>query len=292
MKPPAFNYVRASSVEEAVSNLAHTGGDAKILAGGQSLVPALNFRLLRPSMLVDINQIASLKFITAQETELGIGALTRHYALETSPIVRQHFPILSEAMTHVAHLAIRNRGTIGGSLSHADPAAELPMLAILLDARIWTFGSSQGKRCHAAGAFFRGALTTVLEETEIVTHVALPLLSERTGWGFAEVARRRGDFAIVAAGALLTVRDDRVDNARLVLTGISDTPIRLPAVEDLLRSCVIDAGSVAQAAQVARDAVAPNADLHASADYRRHLVGVLTRRVLIAAWHRALGEIE
>src|SRR6187401_3164879 len=170
MKPAAFEYVAANSIEQAVAVLAQAGGDAKILAGGQSLVPMLNFRLLRPAILVDINRIPDLAFIEDVGDAVKIGALTRHHQLETSPVIAKHFPILSYAMTHVAHLAIRNRGTIGGSLSHADPAAELPMMALLLDAELRVV-SAKGARIVAARDFFRDALAVDLAEDEIVTEV-------------------------------------------------------------------------------------------------------------------------
>src|SRR6516165_707260 len=198
MKPAAFDYVPADSVAMAIDALAQAGGDGKILAGGQSLVPMLNFRLVRPSVLVDINRIPGLGFIVADEEAIRIGALTRHYQLETSPVIATHLPALSHAMTYVAHLAIRNRGTIGGSLCHADPAAELPMMALLLDAELET-RPAEGVRRIAARDFFVGALTTALAETEIVTAIHLPALPPRCGWGFEEFALRAGDFAFAAA---------------------------------------------------------------------------------------------
>src|SRR5215831_11676000 len=175
MKPAAFEYVVANSIEQAIAALAQADGEAKILAGGQSLVPMLNFRLLRPSILVDINRIPGLAFIEERADEIAIGALTRHYRLETSPVIAEHLPVLAEAMRHVAHLAIRNRGTIGGSLSHADPAAELPMLAVLLDATL-RVASSAGPRTVSAQDFFLGPLTVDLAGDEMVTRVTIPKL--------------------------------------------------------------------------------------------------------------------
>src|SRR4249919_281589 len=195
MKPAAFEYVVANSIEQAVAALAQAGGDAKILAGGQSLVPMLNFRLLRPAILIDINRIPGLSFIEDAGDAVKIGALTRHHQIETSPVIAKHFPVLSCAMTHVAHLTIRNRGTIGGSLAHGDPAAELPMMALLLDAELH-IASVAGARTTAACDFFLDALTVDLAAGEIVTEIVLPKLPPRTGWGFEEVARRSGDFAL------------------------------------------------------------------------------------------------
>src|ERR1700685_649416 len=187
MKPPAFDYIAADSLARAVAALAGAGGDAKIIAGGQSLVPMLNFRMLRPSILVDINRIAGLDAIEETSGAIRVGALTRHYQLETSPLIAKHLPVLSCAMTHVAHLAIRNRGTIGGSLAHADPAAELPMMALLLDAEL-RVASASGERTVAARDFFLGVLTVDLASGEIITAIVLPKLPPRTGWGFEEVA--------------------------------------------------------------------------------------------------------
>ncbi|MGB8566837.1 MAG: FAD binding domain-containing protein, partial [Pseudolabrys sp.] len=203
MKPAAFDYVIADSIDMAVASLAYGGGDAKIIAGGQSLVPMLNFRLLRPSILVDINRIGDLAFIQETGKNICVGALTRHFQLETSPVIARHLPILACAMTHVAHLAIRNRGTIGGSLAHADPAAELPMMALLLDAEL-SIASTSGKRTIAARDFFLDALTVDLAGGDIVTEIVMPKLPPETGWGFYEVARRSGDFALAAAAATLT----------------------------------------------------------------------------------------
>src|SRR4029077_14409283 len=189
MKPPAFDYIVAADRDTAVAALARAGREAKILAGGQSLIPMLNFRLLRPSILVDINRIPGLGFIEEMPDSVRIGALTRHFQLETSPLIAQHFPALSCAVAHVGHLAIRNRGTIGGSLSHADPAAELPMMAILHDATL-RIASATGSRAVAARDFFLETMTVDLDSTELLTEVVLPKLPAHTGWGFEEIVRR------------------------------------------------------------------------------------------------------
>jgi CO/xanthine dehydrogenase FAD-binding subunit len=286
MKPPAFDYMAADSVEAAVAALADAGGDAKILAGGQSLVPMLNFRLLRPSLLVDINRIAALSFIEDAGAAIRIGALTRHFQLETSPVIAQHFPVVSRAMTHVAHLAIRNRGTIGGSLAHGDPAAELPMLALLLDAELHVASPAGGYR-RAARDFFRDALTVDLGGDELLTEIALPKLPPRTGWGFAEVARRHGDFALAAVAATLTVADGAIGEARIALTGVGPTAVRATAAEALLRGRALEPDLTAPMIDAVREAIAPETDLHASADYRRHLAGILAGRAVTAAWRRA-----
>jgi carbon-monoxide dehydrogenase medium subunit len=289
VKPPPFDYVVPENVEAAVTTLAQAGTDAKIIAGGQSLVPMLNFRLLRPSLLVDINRITELAFIKDSDNAIRVGALTRHHALETSSVIARYFPVLAAAMKCVAHLAIRNRGTVGGSLSHADPAAELPMIALLLDAEL-EIVSAVGRRTAAACDFYLGALTVDLAEDELVTAITFPKLPPVTGWGFAEVARRTGDFAIAAVAATLTIANGRITDARIGITGMGDKPERATEAEALLRGRAFEPALIDAAAAAACAGVAPSADLHASPEYRRHLVGVLTRRTLVAADERARRE--
>ena len=288
MKPPPFDYARAESVDEAVMLLARHEGDAKLLAGGQSLVPMLNFRLVHPSLLVDVNRIPGLSTIEEGNGALRIGALARHRELEVSVAVAERFPVLRAAVRHVAHLAIRNRGTLGGSLAHADPAAELPMMALLLDATLEVSGPA-GSRRLAARDFFRSALTTTLGDAEMLTRVELPFLPPGTGWGFEEVARRAGDFALAAAAATLTLDGGTVSEARLAVMGAHDTPLRIPAAEALLAGEPASRDAMDAAARVARNAVEPYDDLHASAGFRRHLVEVLARRALESAARRARG---
>lgn len=286
MKPAAFDYVVAESADAAVAALAAAGGEAKILAGGQSLVPMLNFRLLRPAILVDINRIPGLAFIKARADHIAIGALTRHYRLETSPVIAEQLPIVAEAMRHVAHLAIRNRGTIGGSLSHADPAAELPMLALLLNATLHV-ASPAGSRTVAARDFFLGPLTVDLAADEMVTRITIPKLPPATGWGFAEVARRSGDFALAAVAATVTLTDGLIREARIAMTGIDETAKRASQAEALLTGRKLTPDLIDAAIAAVRSEVHPPTDLHASSDYRRHLVGVLAGRALADAWRRA-----
>lgn len=288
MKPPIFDYVVADSVEGAIAALAVAGGEAKIIAGGQSLVPMLNFRLAHPRVLVDINRLKELAFIEETPHAIRVGALTRHFTLETSPVIAAHLPVLTAAMQHVAHLAIRNRGTIGGSLSHADPAAELPMMALLLDAKI-KIRSPAGERAEHARDFFRSALTTSLASDEIVTEIVFPKLVPQSGWAFREVARRDGDFAIASVAAVFVVRGGRISEARIALTGVGDTPLRAPAAEALLAGKNLDDRLLADVVSSVRAALSPNTDLHASADYRRHLAGVLVSRVVTEAWRRGGG---
>jgi CO/xanthine dehydrogenase FAD-binding subunit len=289
MKPAAFDYVVAESIDAAVAALAAADGEAKILAGGQSLVPMLNFRLLRPSILVDINRIPDLAFIEDGSDAIIVGALTRHHGLETSPVIGRHLPVVAEAMRHVAHLAIRNRGTIGGSLSHADPAAELPMLTLLLDAALHVV-SPAGPRMIAARDFFLGPLTVDLAPDELLTRIVLPKLPLATGWGFAEVARRSGDFAVAAVAATLTLRDGAIAEARIAMTGVDETAKRASEAEALLAGRTLMPELIDSAVAAVRAEVDPPTDLHASSDYRRHLVGVLAGRALTDACRRARGE--
>jgi carbon-monoxide dehydrogenase medium subunit len=285
MKPPAFEYRVAESVDAAVAMLAAAGGEAKVLAGGQSLLPMLNFRLLRPAILLDINRIPGLAFIKEEGGAIRVGALTRHYQLETSPVIAAHLPVLRAAMAHVAHLAIRNRGTLGGSLTHADPAAELPMMALLLDATIQV-ASPRGRRAVAGRDFFLGALSVALEPDELVTEVVFPKLPANTGWGFEEVSRRHGDFALAAIGVTLTVADGKIAQARIAFAGADEKALRASEAEALLKGRVLEPKLLDAACEAARACVNPNTDLHASSDYRRHLVGVLTGKALSAAWER------
>jgi CO/xanthine dehydrogenase FAD-binding subunit len=286
MKPAPFAYAAPKSVEEAAALLAEHGGDARLLAGGQSLVPMLNFRLLEPALLVDINRIAGLDAIAETAGGLRLGALVRHRMLETSSLIASRFPIIAAAMAEVAHLAIRNRGTIGGSLAHADPAAELPLLALLLEARI-TAVSTHGRRVIAAADFFTAALTTALAPDEILTDIQLPDPPAGSGWGFAELARRAGDFALAAVGAIIAEAGGVCRAARIAMAGVGPTPLRAPAAEALLQGRTLDEGAIAAAARAAAAAAQPADDLHASGAYRRHLVEVLTRRALTAAVARA-----
>jgi CO/xanthine dehydrogenase FAD-binding subunit len=285
MKPAAFDYVRAGTVEEALAALASHGDDAKLLAGGQSLVPMMNFRLARPTMLVDLNGIDELQFVRAEADGLRIGAMTRHHAIETSSIVRT-FPVLAAAAAEVGHLAIRNRGTFGGALAHNDPAAEFPMIALLLDAKLTVRGPKR-ERVLASSDFLIGPLTSALEAGEILTSALVPWLPAGAGWGFEELSRRHGDFAIAAAAAVVTVRNGRCDEARISLGGVGPTAFRAVAAERLLDDRRIDERLLEQVAAAARDASDPVSDIHGTADFRRHLAGELTKRVVSSAWRRA-----
>ncbi len=288
MKPPAFRYVAPRTLAEAIDHLA-SDPDAKILAGGQSFVPILNFRLAHPALLVDVNRIPELAFVERTDSGLRLGATTRHRVLETSPLVRERLPILTEAAALIGHLAIRNRGTIGGSLAHADPAAELPMVAVLLDAAIEATGPN-GRRTIPATRFFTAPLTTVLEPNEILTAVELPVLPAGSGHAVVEIARRSGDFAIVAAAATVTLEAGRCTGARIALAGAGLTPIRASAAERSLVGARPSGDAAAAAARLAREAADPTGDLHASPELRLHLTEVLVRRAVEAAFARAAKE--
>ena len=286
MKPPAFEYVAARTVDEAVAQLNKHGDGAKILAGGQSLTPMLNFRLVHPEILVDINRIPGLDKITPQNGGFRIGALTRHRAIEMSTAIAEKLPVLIAAAGQVGHLAIRNRGTFGGSLAHADPAAEWPMVVLALDGTITT-KSAKGGRTIKAKDFFVSYLQSAVEDGEIVTEVTLPGLPPKTGWGFEELCRRPGDFAIAAVCALVTLDGGKVKEARISMGGVGPTALRAPEAEALLKGQAIGDDVLKRAAEKAAQASDPSNDVHASADFRRHLVGVLTRRAIQAAAQRA-----
>mgnify|MGYP002631278752 CR=1 FL=1 len=258
-------------------------GEAKLIAGGQSLMPMLNFRLLDPALLVDISRLPDLAQITASGRGITVGAGVCHHALMRSPELAERLPIINHTMQYVAHMAIRNRGTIGGSLAHGDPAAELPLLAVLLDADIHITGPA-GDRTARAEDFFLAPLTTDLSEDEILTAVTFPNLAAGSGWGFEEIARRTGDFALAGAGAVLTLHHGVIADVRLAMMGVDETPRRLPAIEAMLLGRAWDAGVRASAVRQVREQVNPMSDLQASADYRRHLAGVVAGRALDTAW--------
>ncbi len=289
MKPPAFKYYAPSSVEEALALLAEHGYDAKILAGGQSLIPTMNFRLAQPGVLVDLNRVSELAFIRpADDGGLLIGAMTRHVQVETSDLVAQRLPLLHETMPFIAHPQIRNRGTYGGSISHADPAAELPAITVTHRGKIH-LRSTRGSRWVDADDFFVGLFTTALEPDEMVVEIALPPLPPRTGWAFDEFSRRHGDFALVGVAAAVTLDPaGAVEDARLVFMGVGDRPMKGDTAVALLRGQVPSADLIEEAAtRAAQEDIDPFGDVHASAAFRRHLAAVLAKRVLTRAVERA-----
>ncbi|GAC1548669.1 MAG: xanthine dehydrogenase family protein subunit M [Beijerinckiaceae bacterium] len=291
MKPAPFDYFLARDIDSAVAALAGANGDAKVIAGGQSLVPMLNFRLLRPSLLVDINGIEDLSYIRDGGEDIRIGATTRHCELKDSALIASELPVLREAMHHVAHLAIRNRGTIGGSLSHADPAAELPMMSLLLNAK-FEIASLAGRRIIPASDFFLGALTSALGDNDMLLEIRFPKLAARTGWAFEEIARRSGDFAMACVAVVLTRQADMIEDIRIAMTGVAQTPMRAADAEGILAGRPLSDVDIDAAVAATRAAVEPNTDLHASAEYRRHVVGVLAKRAIKQAWQRVGAAVH
>ena len=287
MKPAAFDYIAPNSLEAAVGAIAAANGDGKILAGGQSLMPLLNFRMARPSVIVDLMHIPDMSFIGRRGDTVAIGALTRHADLEFSDLIAQKLPVMAAAMPHVAHLAIRNKGTIGGSLSHADPAAELPMLAVFYEATIKVQGTS-GRRDIPAEDFFVSALTNCLDPDEIVFEIGFPVLTSHAGWAFEEVARRFGDFALASIAVSLEIFDNRIVDARVAVMGVADTPRRLREAEDALRG-EGEPKTAAKFGKIVRACVSPESDIHVSAEYRKNLIGALAERAFTTAWTRAVG---
>ncbi len=288
MKPPRFRYFAPKSIGEALVLLEEHAAEARVLAGGQSLVPLMNMRLVHPDVLIDINGISDLSFIEASNSGLTIGALTRDATLASSKMVAEGMPVLNEAAHFVGHPAIRNRSTVGGSIAHADPAAELPAVMVAMNAEI-VARSRSGSRTITAQDFFKGYLTTDLKDGEMLTEVRIPGLPPRSGSAFVEFARREGDYALAGAAAVITL-DERgtIADARLGLCSVGPAPVRPQAAEALLRGQ--RPGSEAWAAAAAAVVSVldnPLSDIHGSAGYRRHLAGVLTKQALAAAAERA-----
>jgi CO/xanthine dehydrogenase FAD-binding subunit len=281
MKPAKFDYFAPASLEEALELLGQHGPDAKVLAGGQSLMPMMNLRLVRPAVVVDVNRIDGLSGISAADGTITVGALTRQRDLGRSDVIRGAFPAMTEAISHIGHFQIRNRGTVGGSLAHADPAAEIPALCTALDAE-FVAADSSGAQSVAAADFAIGPLTTSLEPEQLLTQVRLPLLQgDGWHWGFREVSRRDGDFALVGAIAMLRLdSDDVCREARITMFAVGDAPARIPAAEESLVGRVVDADARAEAAALVSDAVDPGSDIHASAEYRKEVSAVMARRAL------------
>jgi carbon-monoxide dehydrogenase medium subunit len=279
MKPPKFDYHAPRSVDEAVALLERYGGDAKVLAGGQSLMPMLNFRLARPAALVDVNRIGALAYIREENGTVAFGAVTRQRTVEFSPVVATRLPLLREATRWVGHLPIRSRGTIGGSLAHADPSAEYPAVLTALDGEVVVQGPT-GRRTVRAPALFETYLTTKLAPEELLVEVRLPAMPAGAGYAFEEFARRHGDFAIVGIAAMIVRQDGRCVVARLATAGAGPVPVRLRAAEEILERDGLDGPAIEAAAARAAELVQPDSDVHASAEYRRHLTRVLTGRAI------------
>jgi carbon-monoxide dehydrogenase medium subunit len=287
VKPGAFTYVAAETLEAALAAKAQYGDDARFLAGGQSLIPAMNFRLASPAVLIDINPLDALAYVRGDGDGLAIGALTRNRAIERDALVQRHQPLVAEAMPHVSHPQIRNRGTFGGNLAQADPASEMPAVVLALGGRLKA-RSAKGERWIAAHDFFLGALTTALRADEMLVEIALPALPPRTGTCFMEVARRQGDYAMMGVAAIVGLDAAGVcRHAALAYCNAGDRPIRADQAAQALIGQAVGDAQIRDAAAAAQGAIAPTGNVHAGADYQRHLGGVLTRRALGAALERA-----
>jgi CO/xanthine dehydrogenase FAD-binding subunit len=289
MKPSRFEYLVPRSEEEALGALAEHGDRAKVLAGGQSLIPLMNFRLARPEVVVDINRLAGLAYVRAADGAMTIGALTRQHALERDETVRARIPMLAEACHLIGHLPIRHRGTIGGNLAHADPASELPAAMVALDAEL-TAASRRGRRTIGAGQFFTAPLTTALRPDELLVEIRLPALPPRTGGAFVEMSRRAGDYALVGVAALITLdQSGRCARVRLALCGVGPTPVRATAAEQALTGERPEGAALDEAARRAAEATDPPSDIHASTAFRRKLAGHFAREAIALAARRAGG---
>ncbi|MFY9896404.1 MAG: FAD binding domain-containing protein [Xanthobacteraceae bacterium] len=279
MKLPSFDYACPATIAEAIALLAAHGGEAKPIAGGQSLVPMLAFRLTAPTLLVDLRKLSELRQIKITDAGVTLGAMVRWCDILNEPPLRQAHPLLVAAVEHIAHYQVRNRGTVGGSLAHADPAAELPGIAVTCDAGIVALGSA-GPRVIAAADFFRGALMTALRPDEIVTEIRFPAWPRQRRYGFREFARRRGDFALAAAAVTFDEIEKKFRNVRVGAVGIGDRPMRVAAAERALEGGEMTEATIAGCAAAASAAVDPADDIHASAAYRKTLIGVMVERAL------------
>jgi carbon-monoxide dehydrogenase medium subunit len=279
MKPPVFDYHAPSTVEEAIALLTRYGGEAKLLAGGQSLMPLLNFRLSRPAAIVDLNTIPSLGYIRDEDGVIRFGAMTRQRTIEFSDAVRRRVPLLTEATALVGHLPIRTRGTIGGSLAHADPSAEYPAVLTALDGTVVVRGP-RGERTLRPAELFQSYLTTSLGPDEVLVEVRVPAMAASAGFAFEEFSRRHGDFAIVGVAAMLVGDGERCQTARLATAGAGPVPVRLRSAEEILERDGLSEAALDAAARRAAELVDPDSDIHASAAYRRNLTRVLTGRAL------------
>lgn len=287
LKLPPFSYEAPGGLDEALGLLAEHGDEAKVLAGGQSLIPLLALRLARPSVLIDLNGVDGLGVIAtdagADAVSVSIGAMVRERAAERSGAVQRSIPLLAEALPLIGHDAIRTRGTIGGSLAHADPAGELPAVARALDATFRVASRARGERTIPAAGWFQGYFTTALEPDEILLDITFPTAEPNTGTAFLEVSRRHGDFAMVGVAAAVTVTDGAITAARIALSGMADTPVRATAAEDGLRGATPSPEAFTAAGQAAVEGLSPPADLHGTSAYRSQVGAVLVRRALTQA---------
>ena len=292
MKPAPFEYFAPTTVDEALAHLAEHGYDAKVLAGGQSLIPMMNFRLAQPSIIVDINNIAELAYIRGNEDNgISIGAMARHSQVERSSLVADRAPLISDAMPQIATVQVRSRGTFGGSLAHADPSAELTAVSVALEGS-FLLRSQRAERWVPADEFFVGLFTSVLEPDELLIEAKFPALPGRTGSALVELARRPHDFALVGVAAAVTLDgNDRCQQARLVFLSVGDGPVAAQQAVGMLKGAELTPESMRLAARTAaQEDIDPGSDIHASAEFRRHLAEVLAYRALQKAYDRARGE--
>ena len=279
MKPAAFDYYAPTTVDDVMALLKRHGSDARLLAGGQTLLPMMNFRLAAPEIIIDLNRIPELAFVTSSERQVRIGAMTRQRALEFSPVIARDLPLLREAIKMVGHLPTRSRGTIGGSLANADSAAEIPMILQVLEGEVLVRGPD-GERTIPAAELVLDAMTTSLAEDEMLTEVRFQVMPQGALFAVEEFSRRRGDFAIAAVAAMLVVRNGVCEKARIATAGVSSFSSRLRAAEEALEGRPVDANAIRKASEAAGAFIEPVSDRNASEEYRRHLTKVLTTRVL------------
>ena len=286
MKPPPFEYVTPGSRQEILDLLAEHGDEAKVIAGGQSLVPLLSMRLARPSVLIDLNSVPELRYIDERNGSVVFGATARERDAERSPVVASRLPLMAEALPLIGHISIRNRGTVGGSMAHADASAELPAVALVTGAEMLV-ASRRGERQIPADDFFLGHFTTALADDECLMEVRIPSGPAGAGWSFLEVARRHGDFALVGVAAMVSMAEGRITEARVGLMGVADRPVRSAQAEAALTGGSPSAALFAEVAAEAVRGLSPASDMHGSSEFRRHLAAVTVRRALTAAAERA-----
>ena len=288
MKPASFDYFRAEKIDDALMALA-ANAEAQVLAGGQSLIAMMNLRLAKPGSLIDINRLTDLDYIRPEGDELAIGALTRHTAAASSPVVAEFCPLMTAAYDHIAHRAVRNRGSVGGNLCHADPSSENPAVAIASGATL-VLKSADGERRVAAKDFFLGLYETAAQQNELLTEIRIPKAPAHQGWSFQETSTRKGDFALVGMAATLDCPNGTCTNARIVAVGVGERAMRLDAAEAAITGAVMDDTDLTAAAEAARDSVDPPSDFHADSEFRRDLVFSLTKRALSEAHGRCGKE--
>lgn len=290
MKPAPFHYAAPDTVEQTLALLHAYGSDAKLLAGGQSLVPLLNMRLARPSVIIDLNRVKTLDYIREDDGGIRIGAMTRQRNAERSPLVTRRLPLLAAALPFVGHLQIRSRGTVGGSIAHADPSAELPAVLVALSgsAVLRSLGQT---RVIRGDDFFVSYLTTTLRADELLTEVRIPV-HDGQGTAFLEIARRHGDYALVGVAAVVTMDGNRCAQARLAFTGVGPTPVRIPEAETAVAGTVLTDAFLADVRTLVADRIDPEDDIHASAQYRKEVAGVLAERALRVAAARAMQPAD